>query len=183
MRTIVRAVLATWMLTALFVASPGGATAQGVVGAVCTTANPAVDGPQAACKGNPEARDCCVTYREEEHAWLNATGIGPDGYYFFAVLGPDGLLNPNDRGGVDDSNLSDDYDRYHNRTFRVTNGEVSEYFGTHDWDLPFIRLTPYSDTPNQGGMFILAVCYLDSGYPVDPASCRYSPFRIVRRGE
>ena len=100
-----------------------------VSGAAYTTFNAHVDGASKdVCKNS--AINCNI-YGEKEYVWLNggptANGLGPDGQYFFAVLEPGGQPNPNDQGGVPDKNLSDDYDCYLNRTFTVTNGEVSAY--------------------------------------------------------
>lgn len=162
-----------------------------VSGAGYTTVNKAVDGSNHCKNGNPEVN--CNIYDGKEFVWLNggpaANGLGPDGAYFFAVLAPGGQPNPNDGGA---KNLSDDFDAYTNRTFTVTNGEVSAYGGTHTFDSgsgggvhpngqpPFIRLFPYADTTNPGGVYIMAICSLGSGYPVAPRSCKYDAFKVQR---
>ncbi len=121
----------------------------------------------------------CNIYDGKEFVWLNggpaANGLGPDGQYFFAVLAPGGQPNPNDGGP---KNLSDDFDTFQNRTFTVTNGEVSAYGGTHDKTIPLIRLAPYADTTNPGGVYIMAICSLEAGYPVAPRSCKYDAFKV-----
>lgn len=175
-------------------------TASAVSGAAFTTYNPWVDGEfKDICK-NSQVN--CNIYGTKPDVWLNggpaANGLGPDGEYFFAVLVPGGQPDPND-GGV--KNLSDDYDAYTNRTFTVSNGEVSSYGGTHDMDSgdtidatrpycdiqrgcapdgepPFIRLDPYADTTNPGGVYILAICSLENGYPVEPRDCKYDAFKV-----
>ncbi len=88
--------------------------------------------------------------------------------------------------------MSDDYDAYTNRTFTVTDGEVSAYSGTHDLDsgtpgnpkvddkAPYIRLFPYADTTNPGGVYIMAICSLEDGYPVDPRDCKYDAFKVKK---
>jgi len=160
-----------------------------VSGAGYTTVNTAVDGTGHCKNGNPGVN--CNIYDTKEAVWLNggpaANGLGPDGQYFFAVLAPGGQPNPNDGGA---KNLSDDYDAYTNRTFTITNGEVSAYGGTHTFDSgsgggahpnnspPFIRLFPYADTTNPGGVYILAICSLGTGYPVAPKSCKYDAFKV-----
>jgi hypothetical protein len=177
----------------------GGAGA--VSGAGFTTVDEAVDGTGHCANGNPGVN--CNLYDGKEFVWLNggpaANGLGPDGDYFFAVLSPGGQPNPNDGGA---KNLSDDYDAYTNRTFSITNGEVSGYLGTHDLDSgaacvadpdadppvtcprspdgdpPFIRLFPYANTTNQGGVYIMAICALGAGYPVDPRDCKYDAFKV-----
>ena len=156
--------------------------ASAVSGAGYTTVNTAVDGAGHCKNGNPGVN--CNIYDGKQYVWLNGgpagNGLGPDGQYFFAVLAPGGQPNPNDGGP---KNLSDDFDAYTNRTFTVTGGEVSAYGGTHDKTIPLIRLAPYADTPNPGGVYIMAICSLGSGYPVDPASCKYDAFKVRSAGK
>lgn len=161
-----------------------------VSGAAFTTFNAHVDGASKdVCKNS--AINCNI-YGAKEYVWLNggptANGLGPDGQYFFAVLVPGGQPNPNDGGA---KNLSDDYDAYTNRTFTITHGEVSAYTGTHWLDngksgpkpnglVPYIRLFPYADTTNPGGVYIMAICSLADGYPVDPRDCKYDAFKVKK---
>jgi hypothetical protein len=150
-----------------------------VSGAGYTTVNTAVDGGNHCKNGNPAVN--CNIYDGKEFVWLNggpaANGLGPDGEYFFAVLAPGGQPNPNDGGA---KNLSDDFDAFTNRTFTVTGGEVSAYAGTHTFDSPLIRLFPYADTTNPGGVYIMAICSLDRGYPVEPRDCKYDAFKVQK---
>lgn len=152
-----------------------------VSGGAYTTVNPSRDGPNHCKNGNPGVN--CNIYDGKQYVWLNggpaANGLGPDGQYFFAVLVPGGQPNPNDGGP---KNLSDDFDAYTNRTFTVTGGEVSAYAGTHDSDIPLIRLFPYADTTNPGGVYIMAICSLDRGYPVEPRDCKYDAFKVQKTG-
>jgi hypothetical protein len=60
----------------------------------------------------------------------------------------------------------------------VTDGVVSDYAGTHDVDLPYIRVFPYGDTANAAGGYILAICSMTDGYPVDPRDCKYDFFTV-----
>lgn len=161
--------------------APAGAKPVPVTGGVFTSVNQAVDGTGKCLNGNPNVN--CNLYVGKPYVWLNggptANGLGPDGKYFFAVVAPGGQPDPND-GGV--RNLSDDFDAYTNRTFTVTAGEVSAYAGTHDYDAAAdkIRLFPFADTPNPGGVYIMAVCYIGptgTAYPVDPKSCKYDAFK------
>lgn len=153
--------------------------ANAVSGAGYTTVDTAVDGPNHCKNGNPAVN--CNIYDGKEFVWLNggpaANGLGPDGQYFFAVLVPGGQPDPNDGGA---KNLSDDFDAYTNRTFTVTNGEVSAYAGSHTFDSPLIRLFPYADTTNPGGVYIMAICSLGAGYPVVPRSCKYDAFKVQK---
>ena len=48
---------------------------------------------------------------------------------------------------------------------------------------PFIRLFPYSDSSNSGGVYILAVCRLDEGYPVNPRDCKYDAFKVQQEDQ
>ncbi len=175
------------LVTALLLTSVQVAFA--VSGAGFTTINAAADPGNHCQNGNPGVN--CNIYDGKQYVWLNggpaANGLGPDGQYFFAVLVPGGQPNPNDGGA---KNLSDDFDAYTNRTFTVTNGEVSAYAGTHDFDSgtagqpalddnpPFIRLAPYADTTNPGGVYIMAICSLGAGYPVTPRDCKYDAFKV-----
>lgn len=181
------------IVAAAFACAPAAHTAGvPVTGGVFTSVNQAVDGAGKCMNGNPTVN--CNLYTGKPYVWLNggptANKLGPDGKYFFAVLAPGGQPNPNDGGA---KNLSDDFDAYTNRTFTVTAGEVSAYSGTHDFDSgagtgprapnglpPLLRLYPYADTPNPGGVYIMAVCYIGAAgtsYPVDPKKCKYDAFK------
>ena len=162
------------MMMAMALAVPALANSP-VSGAAFTTVNESVDGAGHCQNGNPNVN--CNIYDGKEFVWLNG---GPsvayvgDGNYFFAVLVPGGQADPNDGAA---KNLSDDFDAYTNRTFSVSGGTVS-YGGTHDFDSNKIRLADYADTSNPGGVYILAICSLADGYPVDPSDCKYDAFKI-----
>lgn len=160
-----------------------------------TTYNFHVDGESAyACK-NPGAN--CNSFLYKENVWLNGAGLALDlrreGDYFFSVLSPGGQHDPNDGG---EHNLSDDFDTYLDRKFTVSGGSLSYSGATHWLDSgkaegdgvvpngmpPYIRVFPYGDTPSPGGVYILAVCSLERGYPVDPRDCRFEAF-MVREGK
>jgi hypothetical protein len=166
------------VLTGLAPIAPFSTSASAVSGAGFTTVDVAVDGAGHCANGNPSVN--CNIYNGKQFVWLNggpsAAKIRPDGDYFFAVLAPGGQPAAND--GIA-KNLSDDFDAYTNRTFTITNGEVSAYSGTHTLDLPLIRLYPYADTPNPGGVYILAICSLAKGYPVKASACKYDAFKVV----
>lgn len=149
-----------------------------VNGAAFTTTNTGWDGTGHCRNGNEDVN--CNIYDGKEFVWLNGgpdTAYVGDGNYFFAVLEPGGQGgndNPND--GTP-KNLSDDFDSYTNRSFSVSGGTVS-YGGSHDFDSNKIRLFPYADTSNPGGVYILAICSLADGYEVDPSACKYDAFKI-----
>jgi len=144
--------------------------------AISTTTNPDVDGA-GHCQNGNEAVNCNI-YDSKDAVWL--TGLpshaGLDsGSYFFAVLVPGGQADPNDGGA---NNLSDDYDAYTNRTFNINDAGVITSAGSHDIANNKIRLMPYADTTNPGGVYILAVCSLANGYEVSPSSCKYDAFKV-----
>jgi hypothetical protein len=147
-----------------------------VSGAAFTTVNESVDDAGHCKNGNPGTN--CNIYDGKQYVWLNggpSTAYVGDGTYFFAVLAPGGQADPND-GAT--KNLSDDFDGHANRTFSVAGGTVS-YAGTHDFDNNKIRLMDYADTPNSGGVYILAICSLADGYPANPSDCKYDAFKVA----
>src|SRR4051812_42195097 len=174
-------------------------TAHATSGAAFTTINSTADAGGAALlchNGNPNVN--CNQYYAKGYVWING---GPDknqltdGTYFFTVNVPGSQPDPNDKApfgpyphAQNDGNLSDDYDPYTNRIFTVKSGEIFSYSGTHDQGIDVndnnerkIRLFPYSDTTNNGGVYILSICQLadsqghpvNGGYPVDPKTCKY----------
>lgn len=172
MKFISWSLIALAMLVGLSLSAP---VAQAVTGAGFTTVNEGIDGTGHCKNGNPAVN--CNIYDGKQYVWLNG---GPsvayvgDGAYFFAVLVPGGQADPNDGAA---KNLSDDFDAYTNRSFTVSGGIVS-YSGTHDFNANKIRLMPYADTTNPGGVYIMAICSLANGYPVDPSKCKYDAFKI-----
>lgn len=159
------------------VAAPSAQAAPPVRGAVSSTTNPTVDGT-GHCQNGNEAINCNI-YDGKDYVWLTglptSAGVGA-GKYFFAVLEPGGQYDPND-GGAGNLSTSDDHT---NRTFTVGGDGAIGYTGTHaaDFDNNKIRLMPYGDTTNPGGVYILATCSLAGGYPVAPSSCKYDAFKV-----
>ena len=148
-----------------------------VSAAAFTSVNESVDGTGHCQNGNPNVN--CNIYDGKEFVWLNggpATASLGDGSYFFAVLDPGGQADPNDGSA---KNLSSPNDAYTDRTFSVSGGTVG-YSGPHDFDSSSgkIRLLPYDDTSNPGGVYILAICSLADSYPVDPSTCKYDAFKV-----
>lgn len=187
--------------------SPGGRDTSGpsllntpINGASFTTVNEDVDGAGHCKNGNPNVN--CNQYDGKQYVWMNggpvAAQIGPDGDYFFAVLEPGGQggnENPND-GTL--HNLSDVSptsgtgagDPWTDRVFTITGGVIT-YGGPHDFDVANqkIRLIPYDNTTNPGGVYIMAICSLAdrdqsaaNAPGVDPSDCKYDAFK-VREGE
>ena len=163
---------------AVWLGSIGTASAAGT-GAGFTSTNTNVDGTGHCVHGNEDVN--CNAYDGKQYVWMNGgpTGAGlADGDYFFVVLSPSGQTDPSD--GTPD-NLSDDFDAYTNRTFSVSGGTIT-YNGTHDFDSNKIRLLPYGDTLNPGGVYIMAICSLAGGYPVESNDCKYDAFKIQESG-
>lgn len=152
---------------------PHGSSKTSVTGAGFTTVDENKDGTGHCLNGNPNTN--CNIYDGKEYVWLNggpsAAYVG-DGTYFFAVLAPGGQHDPND-GAADLLST----DAYTDRTFSVSAGTVT-YSGPHDVDGNKIQLMPYADTPNPGGVYIMAICALGDGQPVTPSDCKYDAFKI-----
>jgi hypothetical protein len=133
----------------------------------------------AVCQNGPGVVNCNIYLLKEDVA-LNAGPDGAtldDGTYFFAVVAPSGQNAPNDgTPGL----LSTD--AYTDRDFTVSGGIVS-YSGPHAIDSDGdIQLIPYLDTPNPGGVYILAICNITAGYPATPANCKYDAFKVREGG-
>jgi hypothetical protein len=163
-------------------------------GAAFTTTNTAVDGTGHCKNGNEDVN--CNIYDGKSFVWLTggpgSSGLA-DGDYVFAVLAPGGQggnRNPNDGTPKNLSDLSPTSntgagDAWTNRVFSVASGVIS-YAGTHDYANNKIRLMPYDDTPNPGGVYIMAICNLAgrdlsaTNQPgVDPSICKYDAFKVV----
>jgi len=184
-------VLSTWCVAVLCACAFGQAAA--VSGAISTTTNLSVDTSAGQCLNGPDGVDPvnCNIYSDKQYVWFSGLPVSAalgDGTYFFAVLVPGGQPSPNDAAVVPDDgtgtlkNLSDDFDAYTNRTFTVQGGIITSFTGgaTHSWDQPNnkIRAFPYSDTTNDGGVYVLAVCSLANGVPVAASKCKYDAFKV-----
>src|SRR5262249_41610059 len=67
-----------------------------------------------------------------------------------------------------------------NRTFHVTDHEITSYSGTHAQGTSpngrrIIDLFPYHNTDNPGGVYILAVCVSGA---TSPRQCKYDAFHV-----
>ena len=140
-----------------------------------TSTNSDIDGGGHCGNGsNPDPVNC-NSYDGKEFVWMNggpATAYEGDGDYFFAVLAPGGQANPND-----DSDKLLSTDAYTNRTFTSTGGTITTT-GDHELANNKLRLVPYADTPNNGGVYVMAICSLKDGYPAKPSSCKYDAFKV-----
>jgi hypothetical protein len=133
----------------------------------------------------------CNTYDGKQYVWINGgpsgNPIGPNGNYFFTVLAPSMALNPNDAVPrvSTDKNLSDEYGPYTSRTFSVLNGRISSYSGAWEFDSlqKMIHLLPYGNTNNSPGVYLVAICSLEHGYPVALRDCRWDAFKVPEPDE
>jgi hypothetical protein len=188
-------ILSMWCMGVLCAVAFGQAAA--VSGAAFTTVNESVDGTGHCQNGNPTIN--CNIYDGKQYVWLNggplAASLG-NGTYFFAVLVPGGQGGNQDPNDCTDKNLSDVCvttntgagDAWTNRVFTITGGTIS-YTGDgvstpHDFANNKIRLMPYDDTTNNGGVYIMAICQVPQAVTstnppgVDPRDCKYDAFKI-----
>jgi hypothetical protein len=168
---------------------PTGQSAQGLGGAGFST----FDAERGGCLQGPNPNGIdCNNYRSKEDVYTSG-GPGPsgldDGDYYFAVLVP-GFQRSGFVDGAN-GNLSDTTagstagdlgsgDLISNRTFTVTNHEITAYTGTHGTGTTpngtnIIQLVRYDDTSNAGGVYILAICQVDA---TSPRQCKYDAFRV-----
>jgi hypothetical protein len=178
-------------LTALFALAAMALFTSGASATVAGAGFTTFDATQGGCNDSPNGIDC-NNYDTKDDVYMsggpNAAGLS-DGSYFFAVLTPgsqnggfvdgaSGNLSDTTAGGtVGDNGSGDDVA---NRTFTVTDHQISSYGGTH---LPgtspngrdILQLSPYDDTDNAGGVYILAICQTDA---TSPSQCKYDAFRV-----
>jgi hypothetical protein len=167
---------------------PVGIAGAAVGGAGYTT----FDATQGGCLDSPNGVNC-NNYTSKDDVYMSggpsAGGIKTAGDYFFAVLAPGSQHG----GFIDgaDGNLSSPNDTAANRTFSVgsdNNGNpvITGYAGNAPSETPhltgtslngkfIIQLSPYDDTPNPGGVYILAIC--ESG-ATSPSQCKFDAFRV-----
>jgi hypothetical protein len=174
-------------LVALLPASP--ASAAGNAG--YTTFDAVQDG----CLDSPNGIDC-NNYATKGDVYMNGGPTGgnglADGDYYFTVLTPgsqnggfvygaNGNLSDNVVGGTTGDAGSGDLDAC--RTFHVSGGLIDSYStgcdhgtGTSPNGKFIIQLSPYDDTDNPGGVYILAICEVGA---TSPSQCKYDAFRIA----
>ena len=168
--------------TGVLMIGPAGAFASG--NAVYTS----TDATQGGClNASPTNDKNCNIYESKEDVYLSGgpthgAGLG-EGDYFFAILAPGGQADPTDGAP---NNLSNS-DAYAARKFHVNADGSLTNGGTHadgtDVDgRAVIQAMPYDDTPNPGGVYILAVCkWLGDEGANDatvPSKCKYDAFKI-----
>jgi hypothetical protein len=136
----------------------------------------------------------CNTYAGKDAVYMSGGPIGgtglTDGQYYFTVLAP-GSQNGGFVDGAD-GNLSDTTagnggpgggDLSSNRTFTVSGGVVTYSAGHATGTSPqgqfIIGLAPFDDTPNPGGVYILAVCKVGA---TSASDCKYDAFKVGGEG-
>jgi len=196
--------LTVGLAVAMFVVASANANTP-VPHAAFTTTNTNVDGT-GHCQNGNEAVNCNI-YDGKDFVWLNGgpvQGQLDDGMYFFDVLVPGGQgggADPNDGTTKNLSDLSPTSntgagDAWSCRVFSISSHvityPVAGYSDTcaHDFDSNEIRLMPYDDTTNPGGVYIMAICSLDGATDavlptqtanppgVDPSLCKYDAFKV-----
>lgn len=152
------------------------------------------DDTQGGCQNSQNGINCNI-YDSKDDVYMSGgpTGGGglDDGCYYFAVIAP-GSQNGGFVDGAD-GNLSDTTasnngpgggDLITNRTFHVTNQVIDAYpgcgsagghaTGTSPNGKFIVQLSPYDDTPNNGGVYILAICEVGA---TSPSQCKYDAFK------
>ncbi|HUS30961.1 MAG TPA: hypothetical protein VMZ53_20770 [Kofleriaceae bacterium] len=146
-----------------------------VAGAGYTTFDDALGG----CKNGNGVN--CNSYIGKDYVFMsggpqhNVSGLA-DGSYFFAVVAPGAQATFFSGEGL----LSTD--SVANRTFTTANHQVDllAYDGPHaEGTSPqgraILGLAPFADTPNNGGVYILAICLSGA---TSPSQCKYDAFRV-----
>jgi hypothetical protein len=194
---LISAALAPLALSAL---QPASALAAG--NAAYTTFDPAIEdgGFTGGCAHGSEVN--CNSYVSKQDVYVNGGPTGgnglADGEYVFAVLAPGcqngGFLDgangnlSDTTAGTNESGCSDSGagggDAVANRTFSVSSGVISAYGGTHTTATAkngnkIISAFPYDDTPNPGGVYIMAICPKGA---TSPAPCKFDAFKVKGAG-
>ncbi|BDG06643.1 hypothetical protein [Anaeromyxobacter oryzae] len=120
----------------------------------------------------------CNHYAGKEFVYMSGgpTRAGlSDGDYFFAVLAP-GAANG---GFVDGAEGNLSLDSATDRTFTAGSHEIAysgpHALGTNPGGRRVIGVAPFADTPNPGGVYILAICQAGA---TSPSQCKFDAFRI-----
>jgi hypothetical protein len=153
-----------------------------VAGAGYTTFDPDIGG----CKNGTGVN--CNIYTSKDAVYMSGGPVSTvsglsNGSYFFAVVAPGAQLTFLTGEGL----LSTD--SVEARTFSVVDHQVDTLAyeatggghdtGTSPQGRPIIALAPYLDTPNNGGVYVLAIC---ASGATSPSECKYDAFRI-REGD
>jgi len=197
--------LALLPLAAALVVVPG-AIGNPVQKAAFTTVNEDKDGSGHCKNGNPDVN--CNIYDGKDFVWLNGgptAGALDNGTYVFAVVAPGGQGGNDGPNDCTPSDLSDFTpcdtsdtgagDSWTHRVFSISDHTLSYpaegYPGGHDFFNNKIRLMPYDNATNNGGVYIMAICSLEEATNadqtadettnppgVDPSDCKYDAFKV-----
>jgi hypothetical protein len=137
-----------------------------------------------ACINGPDPSVNCNIYEQKEDVFLSGSPVQASlgsGTYYFAVVSPGGQPDPNP--GALDLLSSDDGIQ---REFSLDSAGAITNLGDHLLDSNKLSVFPYDDTPNPGGVYILAVCKISSSQNtaaitlpnVDPKDCKYDAFKV-----
>lgn len=127
----------------------------------------------------------CNSYVAKTDVWLSglpqALG-GETGNFFFAVIAPGGQPNPTDALYPNGKLLSTDTQSQ--RTFSMSTGSpvMTDNSSTHviDSTQGKIQIAPFLDSPNGGGVYILAICQLNGDGST--GACKYDAFKVGSSG-
>jgi hypothetical protein len=158
-----------------------------LAGAINTTTDPGqtVNGKTTqVCVNGPDPSVNCNIYQQKEDVFLSGSPVQASlgaGTYYFAVVSPGGQPDPNP--GAPDLLPSDAGIQ---REFSLDNAGTIFNLGDHLLDSNKLSVFPYNDTPNNGGVYILAVCKISSSQntvaitlpTVDPEDCKYDAFKV-----
>lgn len=174
--------IAATTLAACSGGEPVGTSNDALAGAAFTT----FDANQGGCLDSPNGINC-NHYTSKRRVYLSGgpvKGSLDDGIYFFAILSPG-----NPTAALSDSasgNLSGAAGSpMSQRMFRISNGDIvpgSQFSGRGTGTTLngrfILQAIPFADTPNPGGVYILAVCKKNATGPRD---CKYDAFKVQEK--
>ncbi len=180
-------------ITLIVFAVAASVPASAVSGAAFTT----FDASQGGCLDGSHPNGInCNNYAHKEDVYMNggptAGGIAA-GNYYFTVLAPGsqngGFIDfapgnlstgsSGECGGGTGSPATQPSDRSFTKNSDGTITNTGTHAnGTDPQPEPVIQLAPYCDTPNMGGVYILAICEIGA---TAPSQCKYDAFKIKKQ--
>jgi hypothetical protein len=116
----------------------------------------------------------CNRYASKSAAYIGGGSTLADGDYYFAVLAPGSQQS----GFVDGAAGNLSTDAWTSRRFSVSGGAISysgpHALGTSPQGRAIIGLAPFADTPNEGGVYIAAICAASA---TSASQCKYDAFK------
>jgi hypothetical protein len=160
--------------------SEGRSTTESLSKAAYTTWDASLGG----CTDSPNGINC-NHYTSKDLVYINGGPSGnnlPDGDYFFAVIKPGAQNTFLSAAPSTDGLLSSDEESA--RTFTMSGGVFTYTGGTHATGTspapeskPIVGLFPFDDTPNPGGVYILAICTSGPPRASSPSDCKFDEFK------